>query len=121
VRGVPAEGPAVTVDAQTALTAAGTLAATLAGLLKLALWLRSEVKEIVATANADQIKSDAFETRVRNIFTIAFAGYADPVQRAVADLESRQRSHGERLGGVEQRISALEGRTQTQRTTDGGK
>lgn len=110
--------PTVTLDATTIGVTVSGLSAIIGAIVKLGLWLRKEVREIVQDANDKQLASDAFESRVTKLFAQGFASYADPINRAVSDLEARQRVHGERLGAVEQRVSALEGRAHASRAGD---
>jgi hypothetical protein len=77
-------------------------------------WLRARIAEGVEEA----IHGDRFEARVTKIVGAAFAGYADPVTRAVSDIELRQRDHGRRLGALEQDMAGLKGRLHTTRISD---
>lgn len=77
-------------------------------------WLRARISEGVIEA----LHGDLFEARVSKIVGSAFAGYADPVTRALADLEGRQRDHGRRIGGLEQELAGLRGRMHNTRSSD---
>lgn len=77
-------------------------------------WLRARIAEGVVEA----LHGDLFESRVSKIVGAAFAGYADPVTRAMVDLELRQRDHGRRIGQLEQDVAGIRGRMRTERGAD---
>ncbi len=111
--GVPRAG-AVNIDV-------GTLVGwfTIIGaIVSLGLWLRSETREIAKDANDRLIHGEEFELRVTKIVLAAMTGVAEPLTRAVADVEGRQREHGKRLGELERKVAGLEGRLLATRSAD---
>ena len=77
-------------------------------------WLRARISEGVR----EELHSDAFDARFTKGVTTAFADAARHLTTAISDLEARQRTHGARIGEIEQRVSKLEGRAHSTRVTD---
>jgi hypothetical protein len=87
-------------------------------IVSLGLWLRGETKQIATDANDRLLHSDDFAERVSRLVSLALTGTIEPVTRALADMELRQRDHGRRLGELEKKLAAVEGRLHGSRTGD---
>ena len=82
------------------------------------LWLRNETREIARDANDRLLHGEDFEARVAKIVGAAMTGFVAPMMTAIADVEGRQRDQGKRLGELEKKLAAVEGRLHGSRTGD---